>query len=149
MKIGFTCGAFDLLHAGHVLMLEEARRQCDRLVVGLQSDPSLDRAHKNRPVQELEERRVQLAGCRFVDEIVLYETEADLYKLLRDMKPDIRIVGADWKGKPFTGHDLPIAVYFNGRDHGYSSSSLRKRIYESEAAKRAALLGEPLTAAAS
>lgn len=149
MKIGFTCGAFDLLHAGHVLMLEEARQQCDRLVVGLQSDPSLDRAHKNRPVQALEERRVQLAGCRFVDEIVLYETEADLYRLLQELKPDIRIVGADWKGKPFTGHDLPIAVYFNGRDHGYSSSALRKRIYESEAAKRATLLGEPVTAAAS
>ncbi len=133
--VGFTCGAMDLLHAGHVLMLKECRSQCDKLIVGLQSDPSIDRVAKNRPVQSLEERRIQLEGCRYVDEIVVYDTEADLIRLLADINPDIRFLGADWKDKKFTGWDLPIKVEFNTRDHGYSSSDLRKRIAQAEASK--------------
>ncbi len=135
IKKGFTCGAMDLLHAGHVLMLKEAKEQCDYLIVGLQTDPSIDRADKNRPVQSLEERRIQLEGCEYVDEIVLYSTEADLLNLLETMKPDVRFVGADWKGKEFTGHELPIPVIFNRRDHTFSSSDLRKRIWIAESAK--------------
>lgn len=132
MKIGFTCGAFDLLHAGHILMLKEAREQCDFLIVGLQSDPSLDRSDKNKPIQNLEERQIQLEGCRYVDEITFYNTEAELVELLRKLNPDIRILGADWQDRPFTGHELDIPVYFNSRTHNYSSSELRQRIAQSE-----------------
>ena len=134
-KIGFTCGAFDLLHAGHVLMLEEAKSQCDYLIVGLQSDPSLDRLDKNRPIQFYDERIIVVKAIRHVDEVVLYDTEEDLVSLLKAIQPDIRIVGTDWKGKPFTGHDLPIHVYFNTRDHGWSTSDLRKRVCEAECKK--------------
>ena len=129
-KIGFTCGAFDLLHAGHVLMLEEAKSQCDYLIVGLQSDPSLDRLDKNRPIQFYDERIIVVKAIRHVDEVVLYDTEEDLVNLLKAIQPDIRIVGADWEGKSFTGHELPITIYFNSRDHGWSTSDLRKRVYE-------------------
>ena len=134
-KIGFTCGAFDLLHAGHVLMLEEAKSQCDYLIVGLQSDPSLDRLDKNRPIQFYDERIIVVKAIRHVDEVVLYDTEEDLVNLLKAIQPDIRIVGTDWKGKPFTGHELPIHVYFNTRDHGWSTSDLRKRVCEAECKK--------------
>ena len=132
MKIGFTCGAFDLLHAGHILMLKEAREQCDKLIVGLQTDPSIDRPNKNKPIQNLDERQIQLEGCRYVDEIVLYTTEVDLVKLLRKLNPDIRILGADWQGRTFTGCELDIPVYFNSRTHHYSSSELRQRIAKVE-----------------
>lgn len=132
LRRGFTCGAMDLLHAGHVLMLKECRSQCDYLIVGLQTDPSLDRPEKHKPIQSLEERRIQLEGCRYVDEVVVYETEADLITLLKKIKPDVRFLGADWKGKKFTGYDLPIPVLFNSRDHGYSSSDLRARICKEE-----------------
>lgn len=132
MKIGFTCGAFDLLHAGHILMLEEAKSVCDYLVVGLQTDPSIDRESKNKPIQSLEERKIQLSAVKFVDKIVIYETEQDLYNLLVKMNPDIRIIGADHKGKKFTGYDLDISLFFNSRNHNWSSSHLRKRIAEHE-----------------
>lgn len=137
MKRGFTCGAFDLCHAGHVLMFEECKKHCDYLIVGLHTDPSLDRKEKNKPVQSLEERMIQLRGNRHIDEVILYDTEADLYRLLKENphRIDVRIIGADWKGKPFTGHDLPLEVVFNSRDHGYSTSDLRKRIYEDEKKK--------------
>ncbi len=125
---GITAGAFDLLHAGHVLMLKEAKEQCDYLIVALQTDPTIDRPEKNKPTQTLEEREIQLLGCRYVDEIVMYNTEAELYDLLAKIKPDIRIIGADWKGKKFTGYDLPIKIYHNSREHHYSSSELRERI---------------------
>ena len=125
---GFTCGAFDLLHPGHILMLKEIKDQCDFLIVGLHSDPSSDRPEKNKPIETIEERLIRLEACKYVDEIVIYNTEDDLYKLLKELKPDIRFIGADWKDKHFTGDDLPIKVVFNTRDHGYSSSSLRKRI---------------------
>lgn len=137
MKIGFTCGAFDLCHAGHVLMFKECKNVCDYLIVGLHSDPTLDRPEKNKPIQTLEERRILLEGIKYIDKIVEYDTEDDLYDLLKknDLNIDIRIVGADWQGKPFTGHDLPITVHFNTRDHGYSTTELRERIAAAENAK--------------
>lgn len=135
IRKGFTCGAMDLLHAGHVMMLKECRSQCDYLIVGLQIDPSFDRPQKNRPIQNLEERRIQLEGCKYVNEIVLYETELDLVELLKKIKPDIRFLGEDWKGKSFTGDDLEIEIIFNNRNHTFSSSDLRQRIFEAERQK--------------
>ena len=133
MTKGITFGAFDLPHAGHCLMLEEAKKQCDWLIVGLQNDPSeTPEAYrgkkKNKPIQRLDERYIQLKANRYVDEIVTYNTEEDLYKLLLELKPDVRIIGADWNGKKFTGYDLPMKVYFNSRNHGYSTTELRERI---------------------
>ena len=133
--VGFTCGAFDLLHAGHALMLEECKKYCDYLVVGVQDDPSLDRPEKNRPVMTYDERIIMVEAIKAVDDVVTYSTEADLVELLKSINPDVRIIGADWKGKKYTGHDLPIKVVFNTRDHGYSTSSLRKRVYDAELAK--------------
>lgn len=135
IKKGFTCGAFDLLHAGHILMLQEAKSVCDYLIVGLQTDPSLDRESKNRPVQSLEERRIQIEAVKYVDEVIIYESEKDLLVLLKRIKPDIRIIGADHKGKPFTGHELDIELFFNSRNHSWSSSDLRRRIVEHETGK--------------
>ena len=135
-KIGFTCGSFDLLHAGHVLMLEEARSACDHLIVGLQTYPTADRKNKNRPVQSLEERGIQLRAIKHVDEIIVYTTEAELVELLKTLKPDVRIVGADHKGQPFTGSGLPIEVYFNTRDHDWSTTDLRNRVYREEYRQR-------------
>ena len=128
--IGFTCGAFDLTHAGNYLMFEECRYQCDFLIVGLQTNPKIDRPEKNKPVQTLKERRIQLKACKFVDKIMTYDTEKDLYNLLKKLKPDIRFIGADWKGKPNYSRDkLPgIRVIYNSRNHQYSTSNLRKRI---------------------
>jgi glycerol-3-phosphate cytidylyltransferase len=134
-KIGFTCGAFDILHTGHVLMLEEATAQCDHLIVGVQSDPSTDRPEKNRPIQGYDERIIMVKSIRYVDETVLYDTEEDLINLLKKINPDVRILGADWEGKKFTGHDLDIECYFNSRSHSWSTSNLRKRIYEAEKIK--------------
>tara|TARA_A100000164_G_C21755739_1_gene699205 strand:- start:2 stop:502 length:501 start_codon:yes stop_codon:yes gene_type:complete len=134
--IGFTCGAFDLLHAGHALMLAEAREQCDHLIVAVQSDPSIDRPEKNAPIQSYEERLTMIRAIRWVDEVVTYDTESDLYALLQKILPDIRIVGADWKDKEYTGFDLPIKVYFNSRDHSWSTSDLRKRVYDAEKLKK-------------
>ena len=134
--IGFTCGSFDLLHAGHILMLEEAKKQCEHLIIGLQTDPSLDRPQKNKPVQTLEERMTVLRGVKWVDEIRTYSTEEELYEMISLMAPDVRILGADWKGKKYTGHDLNIKVYFNSRSHKWSTSELRKRVYEAELKKR-------------
>jgi len=129
-KIGFTAGAFDLTHAGHYLMFEECKQHCDFLVVALQTDPSIDRPEKHKPIQTLEERIIQLNACKWIDDIIIYRTEAQLVKLLKHIKPDIRFLGADWKGKRFTGDKLKIKVKFNSRDHNYSTSNLRKRIYE-------------------
>lgn len=133
--IGFTCGSFDLLHAGHALMLEEAKSHCDWLIVGLQTDPSIDRKSKNKPVMSLEERHTMIRSIRWVDEVRVYETEADLLELLKEIQPDVRVVGADWQGKAFTGHELPIRVVFNSRLHTYSTTSLRLRVYEAERKK--------------
>ncbi len=130
--IGFTCGAFDLLHAGHLLMLKQVAEMCDYVVVGLQSDPSIDRPHKSRPVESIEERLIRLEACRYVDEIVEYETEKQLYDYLRQHPEYVRFLGADWQGKEFTGYDLPNQCIFTSRDHGFSSTSLRGRIDEKE-----------------
>ena len=137
-KVGITVGAFDLCHAGHVLMFKEAKTVCEHFIVGLHSDPSLDRADKNKPIMSLEERKIILEGIRYIDEIFVYYTEAELYEILKknELGIDIRIIGTDWKGKPYTGHDLPIEMYFNTRDHGYSTTDLRRRIYESETKTR-------------
>tara|TARA_Y100001937_G_scaffold117682_1_gene171224 strand:+ start:45 stop:470 length:426 start_codon:yes stop_codon:yes gene_type:complete len=135
MKKGFTCGAFDLLHAGHALMLKECKEYCDYLIVGLQSNPNIDRPDKNKPIQSYEERDIMINSIKWVDEVVYYDTEKDLENLLKSSDIDVRIIGSDWKGKEFTGHKLNIPVVFNSRDHGYSTSSLRKRVCEAEALK--------------
>ena len=133
--IGITFGSFDLCHYGHALMFEECKEYCDYLIVGVQSDPSIDRPEKNKPVQSHEERIGIVSSLKFVDEIVTYDTEADLIEVLKNIQPDVRILGADHKGKPFTGHELPIKCIFNTRDHGYSTSELRRRVFEAEKSK--------------
>jgi glycerol-3-phosphate cytidylyltransferase len=134
MKIGFVASAFDLLHSGHVVMLEEAKSICDYLIVGLQIDPSVDRPTKNKPVQTVVERYLQLRGCKYVDEIIPYHTEVDLEDILLSVKIDIRILGEEYKNLDFTGKDIcrkrGIELYFNKRDHRFSSSGLRNRIKE-------------------
>jgi glycerol-3-phosphate cytidylyltransferase len=132
LKIGFTASCFDLLHAGHCLMLKDAREQCDWLVVALQSDPSIDRPEKNQPIQSLDERKIQLESLKYVDQIELYETEEDLVFLLKKIKPDVRILGTDYKNKDFTGQELNIEIFFHERNHPWSTSELRKRIKENE-----------------
>jgi len=131
-RIGFTCSTFDLLHAGHVTMLEEAKRQCDFLIVGLQNDPTEDRPTKNKPVQSIVERQIQLAAVKYVDEIVIYNTEQDLIDLLLTLPIDVRVLGDEYKNKEFTGKDIAkqrgSKIIYNGRDHSFSSSSLRKRV---------------------
>lgn len=136
MKIGITFSAFDLLHAGHIKMLEEAKRNCDYLIVGLQTDPTIDRPEKNKPTQTVVERYIQLKGCKFVDEIVPYATEQDLEDILRAFKIDVRIVGEEYRDKAFTGRtyceENGIMLYFNKRNHRFSSSSLRKIVSEKQ-----------------
>lgn len=131
-RVGITFSAFDLLHAGHIKMLEEAKRQCDYLICGLQTDPTLDRPEKNKPSQTVVERYIQLKGCKFVDEIVPYATEQDLEDILRSFKIDVRILGDEYADKDFTGRqyceEKGIEFYFNTRDHRFSSSSLRKEV---------------------
>ncbi|WDF62509.1 adenylyltransferase/cytidyltransferase family protein [Flavobacterium sp. KACC 22763] len=139
MKIGITFSAFDLLHAGHIKMLEEAKQICDYLIVGLQTDPTLDRPEKNKPAQTVVERYIQLKGCKFVDEIVPYSTEQDLEDILRAFKIDVRIIGDEYQHKQFTGRkyceEKGIEIYFNKRDHRFSSSGLRKEVAVRELAK--------------
>lgn len=135
--IGFTCSTFDLCHAGHVTMLEEAKRQCDFLIVGLQNDPTLDRpGQKNPPVQSLVERQIQLSAVKFVDDLVVYNTEKDLEDLLLSLPIDVRILGVEYEDKEFTGRkicqDKGIKLYFNTRDHSFSSTSLRERVASSQ-----------------
>ena len=130
MKIGFTCSTFDLFHAGHVMMLREAKEQCDYLIVGLQTDPTIDRVEKNKPVQGVFERFVQLNACVHVDEIIPYSTEKELRDILQSFKIDVRILGEEYKDKEFTGHDLPMEFYFNKRRHSFSTSELRQRVID-------------------
>ena len=135
-NIGFTCSTFDLLHAGHVVMLEEAKRHCDYLIVGLQVDPTLDRDHKNAPIQSIVERQIQLSAIKYVDEIVIYNTEADLEDLLLTLPINVKVMGEEYKGKDLTGKqickDRGIKLVYNGRDHSFSSTSLRKRVFQIE-----------------
>lgn len=136
MKIGITFGAFDLLHAGHCLMLQEAKNQCDYLIVGLQTDPTIDRASKNKPVQSLVERYIQLRALSVVDEIIPYQTESELLEIIRSLPINVRIIGADYLDKDFTGKSdadqLGIETYYNRRDHAFSTTDLRLRVWESE-----------------
>lgn len=135
MKIGFTCSAFDLFHAGHVMMLREAKSKCDYLIVGLQTDPTIDRPTKNKPVQSVTERYIQLQACKYVDEIVVYATESDLIDILQSYPINVRILGEEYRDKSFTGEpeclDRGIELYFNERSHGFSTTELRKRIENS------------------
>lgn len=134
MKIGFVASAFDLLHAGHVMMLREAKSQCDYLIAGLQTDPTIDRQEKNKPIQTVVERFVQLKAVSYVDEIIVYQTEKDLEDILNMYPINIRILGEEYKDKEFTGKTIcsnrDIQIYFNKRDHRFSSSDLRKRVKE-------------------
>ena len=136
---GITFSAFDLFHAGHVKMLEEAKQQCDYLIVGLQTDPTLDRPEKNKPTQTVVERYIQLKGCRFVDEIVPYATEQDLLDVLQAFDVDVRIVGDEYENKNFTGREYcestGIKLYFNRRDHRFSSTGLRQEVFLRELEK--------------
>ncbi len=140
-RIGITFSTFDLLHAGHIAMLSEARNHCDYLICGLQTDPTIDRPEtKNKPIQSIVERQIQLAACRYVDEVVVYSTEQDLVDLLLILPVDVRILGVEYADKNFTGKSecelRGIDIVYNGRDHSFSSSSLRKRVYDSESNKR-------------
>lgn len=140
-KVGFTASTFDLFHAGHVVMLEEAKRNCDWLITAIQIDPTLDRPKvKNKPVQSIIERQIQVAACKFVDEIIVYNTEKDLEDILMTLSIDIRFLGEEYKDKEFTGKQIclnrNIELYFNKRDHYFSSTDLRKRVFEAELKRR-------------
>lgn len=139
-KVGITFSTFDMLHAGHIAMLSEAKNHCDYLICGLQTDPTIDRPDtKNKPVQSIVERQIQLAACRYVDEIVIYQTEQDLRDLLLILPVDVRILGVEYANKNFSGMDecyqRDIELVFNRRDHSFSSSSLRKRVAHAETEK--------------
>jgi glycerol-3-phosphate cytidylyltransferase len=141
-KIGVTCSTFDLFHAGHVIMLEEAKRQCDYLIAAIQVDPTLDRQTKNKPVQSIIERQIQVSACKHVDEIIVYSTEKELEDIFMALPIDVRILGEEYKDTDYTGKDIcmkrGIELYFNKRDHFFSSSDLRQRVFDAEAKKRGA-----------
>ena len=139
-RIGITFSTFDMLHAGHIAMLSEAKNHCDYLIAGLQTDPTIDRPDtKNKPVQSIVERQIQLSACRYVDEVVVYQTEQDLIDLLLILPLDVRILGVEYAEKDFTGRsecgERGIELVFNRRDHSFSSSSLRKRVVAAETLK--------------
>jgi glycerol-3-phosphate cytidylyltransferase len=138
--IGITFSTFDLMHSGHIAMLAEAKNHCDYLIAGLQTDPTIDRPDtKNKPVQSIVERQIQLAACRYVDEVVVYQTEQDLVDLLLILPIDVRVLGVEYENKPFTGeqegHVRGIQHIFNRRDHSFSSSGLRSRVVAAETVK--------------
>jgi glycerol-3-phosphate cytidylyltransferase len=141
-KIGVTCSTFDLFHAGHVIMLEEAKRQCDYLIAAIQVDPTLDRQTKNKPVQSIIERQIQVSACKHVDEIIVYSTEKELEDIFMALPIDVRILGEEYKDTEYTGKEIclkrGIELYFNKRDHFFSSSDLRQRVFDAEAKKRGA-----------
>jgi len=138
--IGITCSTFDLLHAGHIIMLEECKKYCDYLICALQVDPSIDRVEKNKPIQSLVERYIQLDAVQYVDKIIPYSTEEELKTIFSSLDLDVRIIGEEYKDKNFTAKDIcmkrNIRFVYNKRDHDFSTSSLRKRIYEQESTKR-------------
>ena len=139
LRIGFTASQFDMLHAGHIAMLSEARNHCDYLIAGLQNNATWDRPEKNAPIQSIVERQIQLAATRYVDEIVVYNTENDLEDILLTLPIDVRILGIEYRDREFTGRDIcvsrDIELIYNKRDHSFSSSSLRKRVVEAESKK--------------
>ena len=132
--IGITFSSFDLFHSGHVAMLKEAKSKCDYLMVGLQTDPTIDRPEKNKPIQSVFERYVLLEGCKYIDEVIPYATEQDLIDILLTYKVDVRFIGEEYQGKEFTGKQLcidkGINIHYNKRQHSFSTSGLRKRIKE-------------------
>ena len=133
MRTGFTCSTFDLFHAGHILMLEEAKKQCDFLIIGLQTDPTIDRPDtKNKPIQGVFERWAQLKACKFVDQIIPYSSEKELRDILLSFPISVRILGEEYEGKEFTGHDIPMEFYFNKRRHSFSTTELRQRVVDAE-----------------
>ena len=141
LKVGVVFSSFDLFHAGHVAMLSEAKNHCDYLIAALQTDPTIDRPDsKNPPIQTIVERQIQVSTNRNVDEVVVYQTEKDLEDLLLILPIDVRILGVEYKDKDFTGKDIclkrGIEIVYNGRDHSFSSSSLRKRVAEAEGKKK-------------
>jgi glycerol-3-phosphate cytidylyltransferase len=147
MKTGFTCSTFDLFHAGHIMMLKEARTQCDYLIVGLQTDPTIDRpTEKNKPVQSVFERYEQLKACKYVDEILVYATEKDLVDILLSYPIDVRILGNEYEHKNFTGRnecvERGMQFYFNKRDHSFSTTELRQRVVDCEAEKFMKKIGQ-------
>lgn len=139
LRIGITFSSFDLLHAGHIKMLEEAKTVCDYLIVGLQIDPSYDRPTKNKPTQSIVERYIQLKAVKEVDEIIPYYSEQDLMDILESFVIDVRIIGDDYRDVDFTGkkycEEKGIEIFYNKRDHRFSTSDLRKRIFEAEQVK--------------
>lgn len=140
-RVGITFSTFDLLHAGHIAMLSEAKKHCDYLIAALQTDPTIDRPDtKNKPVQTIVERQIQLQAVRYVDEIVVYQTEKDLEDILLTLPIDVRILGVEYQDRDFTGKDIcekrGIDLVFNGRDHSFSSSNLRRRVAEAEMSKQ-------------
>ena len=137
MITGFTCSTFDLFHAGHIMMLKEARTQCDYLIVGLQTDPTIDRpTEKNKPVQSVFERYEQLKACKYIDEIIVYATEEDLLNILLSYPINVRILGEEYMSKDFTGaHIQHIELYFNTRRHNFSTTELRQRVISAEVEK--------------
>ena len=139
-RIGITASTFDLFHAGHVIMLEEAKRQCDHLIAAIQVDPTIDRMTKNKPVQSIIERQIQVSACKHVDEIIVYSTEKELEDIFMSLPIDVRIMGEEYRDKDYTGKAIcekrKIDIYFNTRDHYFSSSDLRQRVFEAEAKKR-------------
>ena len=136
-KRGITFGAFDLFHAGHVLMVQEAKTVCDYLIVCIQTDPSTDRPEKNKPVQSIVERQIQVEACKYVDEIIVYNTEADVLQILNSIDWDVRIVGDEYRDKDFTGREETLdRCYFNTRPHTFSSSELRQRVAKNTEKKK-------------
>ena len=135
MTTGFTCSTFDLFHAGHIMMLREAKENCDYLIVGLQTDPTIDRPEKNKPVQTVFERFIQLNACVYVDEVVVYATEKELLDILLSYPIDVRILGDEYIDKAFTGRELDIELYFNSRKHSFSTTELRQRVVDAERKK--------------
>ena len=138
--IGITCSTFDLLHAGHLIMLEECKKYCDYLICALQVDPTIDRVEKNKPVQTLVERYIQLDAVQYVDKIIPYNTEEELITIFSSLDLDVRIIGEEYKDTNFTAKDAclkrGIKIIYNKRDHDFSTTNLRKRIYEQESTKR-------------
>ena len=138
--VGITCSTFDLLHTGHIIMLEECKKYCDYLICALQSDPTIDRPEKNKPIQSLVERYIQLDAVKYVDKIIPYNTEKELIEVFSSLDLDVRIIGEDYKSEPFTAKDIcqkrDIKIIYNKRDHNYSTSNLRNKIYNIEYKKR-------------
>ena len=145
-KIGITCSTFDLFHAGHVIMLEEAKRQCDYLIAAIQVDPTIDRKSKNKPVQSIIERQIQVSSCKHVDEIIVYSTEKELEDIFMALPIDVRVLGEEYKDTEYTGKEIcmkrGIELHFNKRDHFFSSSDLRQRVFDVETKKRGLTWGE-------